>query len=194
MLKKNKHRYRKVVIIIAKNGKEPQKEKDTTRINGEIRAKECRLIDETGEQMGVVSVAYALETAEERGYDLVEIAPGSDPVVCRIMDYGKFKYEKQKKEKENKKNSKQQQLKEMKFRCGIGDGDYQTKKKHIARFLEQGSKVKITIMFRGREMSHADIGVELLDRLTRDLEGVADVVSAPNLEGRNMSMVIVPSK
>lgn len=163
------------------------------RVNEQIdRYGSCRLIDEDGEQLGIFGVGAALERAEEAGLDLVEISPNADPPVCRIMDYGKFKYERQKKEKENRKNSKVNAVKEMKFRCRIGDGDYETKKKHIIRFLESGSKVKITIMFRGREMSHPEMGIEILDRLSSDLEDVAVVVSKPSMEGRNMLMTIAP--
>ena len=170
--------------------------KDTNyRVNDQIdRHGSCRLIDENGEQLGIFGVGAALERADEAGLDLVEISPNADPPVCRIMDYGKFKYERQKKEKENRKNSKGAALKEMKFRCRIGDGDYETKKKHIIRFLEGGSKVKITIMFRGREMSHPEMGIEILDRLAADLEDSAVVVSKPSMEGRNMLMTIAPKR
>ena len=152
----------------------------------------CRLIDADGLQVGIMGVNTALEMAYDAGLDLVEIAPDADPPVCRIMDYGKYRYEQQKKEKAIKKGSKQSAIKEMKFRCRIGEGDYNTKKKHIERFLDAGSKVKVTIMFRGREMSHPDIGMELLEKLTDDLEGKCSVVQAPRLEGRNMTMVVAP--
>ena len=163
------------------------------RVNEQInRYGSCRLIDAEGNQVGVFGVGAALDMADEAGLDLVEIAPNADPPVCRIMDYGKFKYDRQKKEKENRKNSKSQQVKEMKFRCGIGEGDYNTKKKHIVRFLDSGSKVRIAIMFRGREMSHPELGLEILDKLATELEDKANVVQSPKVEGRNMTMVIEP--
>lgn len=171
-----------------KNNKE-----EVTLINEQIKATECRLIGEDGDQIGIIDVSEALKIAYDSGYDLVEISPNSSPVVCRIMDYGKFKYEKQKKQKENKKNAKKQQTKEMKFRCGIGIGDYNTKKKHISKFLADGNNVKITIMFKGREMSHPEIGVEILDKLVAELEDEACVLQKPSLEGRNMTMVISPA-
>lgn len=180
------------MITIAKRDNTSNRREDDTRINSRITARECRLIDENGDQMGIMATRDALDIADERGYDLVEISPNAEPPVCRIMDYGKFKYEKQKKARDNRKNSKQTQTKEMKFRCRIGDGDYNTKKKHIERFIADGCNVKVTIMFRGREMSHPDIGLELLTRLSDDLEGKVSVISAPNMEGRNMTMVIAP--
>lgn len=166
--------------------------KNEVRINEQIDAAQVMVIAQDGEKLGVLGIDEAQAAADESGLDLVEVSGNSTPPVCRIMDYGKYKYEQQKKEKENRKNSKQKQLKEMKFRCNIGDGDYETKKKHIIRFIEAGSPVRITIMFRGREMSHPEIGMEILDKLTGDLEGLVNVQAAPKMEGRNMTMTIVP--
>ena len=164
------------------------------RVNDQIdRYGSCRLIDEEGNQLGIFGVAAALERAEEAGLDLVEISPNAEPPACRIMNYGKFKYERQKKEKENRKNAKAQQMKEMKFRCGIGSGDYETKKRHIIGFLNSGNKVRITIMFRGREMTHPELGIEILDKLSAELEDLANIVQKPKMEGRNMTMVIEPA-
>jgi translation initiation factor IF-3 len=171
-------------------------QKDTQyRVNDQIdRYGSCRLIDDEGNQLGIFGVAAAIEKAEDAGLDLVEIAPNADPPVCRIMNYGKFKYERQKKEKENRKNSKAQQVKEMKFRCAIGAGDYETKKRRIVSFLESGNKVRITIMFKGREMSHPELGIEILDKLSTELEGLANIVQSPKLEGRNMTMIVEPQR
>lgn len=164
------------------------------RINEQIRADKVMVIDADGQKMGVMDIDDALRFAYDKDLDLVEVSASSTPPVCRVMDYGKYRYEQQKKDKENKKNSKRQQLKEMKFRCRIGEGDYETKKKHIIRFIEAGSPVRITIMFRGREMSHPELGVEILDKLARDLEGLVNVQSKPKMEGRNMTMTVVPAK
>lgn len=168
--------------------------KNEARINEQIDAAQVMVISSDGEKLGVMDVERAQDIADEAGLDLVEVSANAQPPVCRIMDYGKFRYEQQKKAKENKKNSKQKQLKEMKFRCNIGDGDYETKKKHIVRFIEAGSPVRITIMFRGREMSHPEIGMEILDKLVDDLEGLVNVQAAPKMEGRNMTMTVVPIK
>jgi len=134
----------------------------------------------------------ARRIAEDQGYDLVEIAPNANPPVCRIMDYGKYKYDQAIKAKQARKNQSKIETKEMKFRPKIDVGDYTTKKKHVLRFLEQGNKVKITIMFRGREMSHPDQGLSILERLADDLKDVAVIESAPKMEGRNMHMLIAP--
>jgi len=162
------------------------------RLNDEITVRECRLIDFEGNQMGVFSTAQAKRIAEEAGYDLVEIAPNATPPVCRIMDYGKFKYDQAIKAKQARKNQSKIEIKEMKFRPKIDVGDYTTKKKHVLRFLEAGNKVKITIMFRGREMAHPDQGLSILERLADDLKDVAVIENAPKMEGRNMHMLIAP--
>lgn len=150
------------------------------------------MISSEGEQMGIYPVSQAQRIADEAGLDLVEIAPNADPPVCRIMDYGKFKYDQAIKAKQARKNQKKIEVKEIKFRIKIDVGDYETKKKAIIRFLEAGNKVKITIMFRGREIAHNKLGIELLARLADDLKDVAVVESQPKMEGRNMHMMIGP--
>ena len=162
------------------------------RLNEEISVKECRLIGYDGSQMGIVSIEEAQRMADSGGYDLVEIAPSADPVVCRIMDYGKFKYDQAIKAKQARKNQSKIETKEMKFRPKIDVGDYTTKKKHILRFLDAGSKVKITIMFRGREMAHPEQGLNILERLAEDLKELAVIETQPKMEGRNMHMLIAP--
>ncbi|WP_435051318.1 translation initiation factor IF-3 [Actinobacillus suis] len=166
------------------------------RLNDEIRGvKEVRLTDENGEQVGIVSIQDALARAEDAELDLVEISPNAEPPVCRIMNYGKFIYEKEKAAKEQKKKQKVVQIKEIKFRPGTDDGDYQIKLRSILRFLEDGDKVKITVRFRGREMAHQDIGLDVLERVKTDTAEVAVVESAPGkLEGRQAVMVIAPKK
>ena len=162
------------------------------RLNDEITARECRLIDFEGNQLGVFSVREAQRVADDAGLDLVEIAPNAEPPVCRIMDYGKFKYDQAMKAKQARKNQTKIEVKEMKFRPKIDIGDYTTKKKHVLRFLEAGNKVKITIMFRGREMAHPDLGLSILERLADDLKDVAVIENQPKMEGRNMHMLIAP--
>ena len=142
--------------------------------------------------MGIYPTVQARRIAEDQGYDLVEIAPNADPPVCRIMDYGKYKYDQAIKAKQARKNQSKIETKEMKFRPKIDVGDYNTKKKHVLRFLEDGNKVKITIMFRGREMSHPDQGLSILERLADDLKDVAVIENPPKMEGRNMHMLIAP--
>ena len=144
--------------------------------------------------MGIYPVEHAQRIADDEGYDLVEIAPQAEPPVCRIMDYGKFKYDQAIKAKQARKNQSKVETKEMKFRPKIDIGDYTTKKKHVLRFLEAGSKVKITIMFRGREMAHPEQGRIVLDRLAEDLRPWATVEQQPLMEGRNMHMLIAPIK
>ncbi len=142
--------------------------------------------------MGIYPTVQARRIADDEGLDLVEIAPNADPPVCRIMDYGKYKYDQAIKAKQARKNQSKIETKEMKFRPKIDIGDYTTKKKHVLRFLDQGNKVKITIMFRGREMSHPDQGLSILERLADDLKDVAVIESQPKMEGRNMHMLIAP--
>lgn len=154
-----------------------------------------RLTGLEGEQLGIVSLDEALLKAEEAGVDLVEISPNAEPPVCRIMDYGKFLYEKSKATKEQKKKQKVVQVKEIKFRPGTDDGDYQVKLRNLIRFLEDGDKVKITLRFRGREMAHQQIGIEMLNRIKEDLIELAVVESYPSrIEGRQMVMVLAPKK
>ena len=162
------------------------------RLNEEITARECRLIGFDGEQMGIYPVVQAQRIADDEGLDLVEIAPMADPPVCRIMDYGKFKYDQAIKAKQARKNQSKIETKEMKFRPKIDVGDYTTKKKRVLRFLDGGNKVKITIMFRGREMAHPEQGLTILERLADDLKDVAVIENQPKMEGRNMHMLIAP--
>ena len=162
------------------------------RLNDEITARECRLIGFDGAQLGIYTVAQAQRVADDQNLDLVEIAPNAEPPVCRIMDYGKFKYDQAIKAKQARKKLTKVEIKEMKFRPKIDVGDYTTKKKHVIRFLEAGSKVKITIMFRGREMSHPEQGLSILERLADDLKDVAVIENQPKMEGRNMHMLIAP--
>ena len=149
------------------------------RINEQITARECRLIGYDGAQMGIYMVTEAQRVADNAGLDLVEIAPNAEPPVCRVMDYGKFKYEQAIKAKQARKNQSKIEIKEMKFRPKIDVGDYTTKKRHVIRFLEDGCKVKITIMFRGREMAHPEIGLSILERLADDLKDIATIEQQP---------------
>ena len=162
------------------------------RLNEAIRVKECRLVAYDGSQLGIYPIEQAQRIADNEGYDLVEIAPQAQPPVCRIMDYGKFKYDQAIKAKQARKNQSKIETKEMKFRPKIDIGDYTTKKKHVMRFLAAGSKVKITIMFRGRETSHPEQGLSILERLADDLKDVAVIENQPKMEGRNMHMLIAP--
>ena len=162
------------------------------RLNEQITVRECRLIGFDGTQLGIYPVAQAQRVADDQGLDLVEIAPNAEPPVCRIMDYGKFKYDQAIKAKQARKNQSKIETKEMKFRPKIDVGDYTTKKKHVLRFLSAGNKVKITIMFRGREMAHPEQGLSILERLADDLKDVAVIENAPKMEGRNMHMLIAP--
>jgi len=163
-------------------------------VNDRIRSAQVRLVGPDGSQIGVLKIADARRIANELELDLVEVAPGAKPPVCRLMDYGKFKYEQSQKEREGRKKNVANILKEMKMRPKIDPHDYGTKKGHIVRFLEAGHKVKVTIMFRGREMAHTNRGAMVLQRLAEDLEGLAKVDQMPNLEGRNMTMVLSPVK
>ena len=167
---------------------------DATRINGEITATTCRLIGVDGSQLGLFGIRDAQRVADEQGLDLVEIAPNAEPPVCRVMDYGKYKYQQAMKAKQARKNQSRVEVKEMKFRPKIDVGDYETKKGHVMRFLKKGARVKITIMFRGREMAHPEQGLNVLERLAADLKPYATVESAPKLEGRNMLMLLAPIK
>lgn len=153
-----------------------------------------RLIGADGEQIGVVSTRDALSRAEDEGLDLVEISPNAEPPVCKIMDFGKFMFEQQKKASAARKNQKQMQVKEIKFRPGTDEGDYKVKLKKLMSFLEDGDKVKITLRFRGREMAHRELGLELLNRVQADLDELGTVEQRPQLEGRQMVMVLGPKK
>ena len=161
-------------------------------INEEIRDKEVRLIDEEGNQLGVVPVREALAMARERNLDLVKIAPQAKPPVCKILNYGKYRFEQIKREKEAKKNQRITQIKEVKFRPNIEDHDFETKIKNAERFLKDGDKVKVTIMFRGREITHPDQGRILCDRAAERLADTATVERAAKVEGRNMTLILAP--
>lgn len=164
------------------------------RINERIRVPEVRLVGPNGEQVGIVRVEDALRLAAESGLDLVEVAPNSRPPVCKLMDYGKFKYEAAVKAREARRNQTHTVVKEMKLRPKIDPHDYQTKKGHIERFLKQGDKVKVTIMFRGREQSRPELGYRLLQRLAEDIDELGFVEFAPKQDGRNMVMVVAPHR
>ncbi|AGF46781.1 translation initiation factor IF-3 [Candidatus Kinetoplastibacterium desouzaii TCC079E] len=166
----------------------------TSRINGEIRVPEIRLIGIDGEQLGIKKIAEALQLSEDLGIDLVEIAPNAIPPVCRLMDYGKFKYKEQKRLAEAKSKQKTIQVKEIKFRPSTDDGDYNVKLRNLRRFLEEGDKAKVSLRFRGREMAHQEIGMVLLERIRSDLVDYALVESMPKLEGRQMVMMLAPKK
>ena len=169
-------------------------ERDTTRINERIRVPEVRLINEKGEQVGVVKIDDALEYARERDLDLVEIAAEARPPVCRVLDYSKYKYEQEQKKKAARKHQQQVTIREMKLRPKIATHDYETKKGHILRFLKQGQKVKVTIMFRGREMAHPERGEALLRKVADELAEFGTVEQHPSQEGRNMTMVMAAVK
>jgi translation initiation factor IF-3 len=164
------------------------------RVNDRIRAPEIRLIGADGENVGVVTPARAMQLAEEAGLDLVEISPSATPPVCKIMDFGKFKYETQKKEAEARKKQKIIEIKEVKFRPNTDTHDYEVKMRNVMRFLEDGDKVKVTLRFRGREMAHQDLGRILLDRVAEDVKEIGKVESMPRVEGRQMVMMIGPTK
>ncbi|MEF8753655.1 MAG: translation initiation factor IF-3 [Accumulibacter sp.] len=164
------------------------------RVNEEINAPEVRLIGADGEQLGIMSVRAALALAEDAGVDLVEIAPMAQPPVCRIVDFGKFKYQEQKRQHEQKLKQKQVQVKEVKLRPGTDENDYQIKLRNMTRFLEEEDKVKVTLRFRGREMAHQDIGMRQIERIRADLQELALVEQMPKMEGRQMVMVLTPNK
>ncbi|WP_461183074.1 translation initiation factor IF-3 [Virgibacillus kimchii] len=163
-------------------------------VNEKIRAREVRLIDSTGDQLGVKSKQEALEIARKRDLDLVLVAPNAKPPVCRIMDYGKYRFEQQKKEKEARKKQKVINVKEVRFTPGIGDHDFETKLKNARKFLSKGDKVKAAVRFRGRAITHKDLGREVLDRFAEEVKDIATVESKPKMEGRNMFMMIAPVK
>ena len=165
--------------------------KDTPRINEEIRARELRVVGPENEQIGIMSGREALALAEEKHLDLVEIAPNAKPPVARIMNYGKYRYEQQKREKEAKKKQKIVTLKEVKLRPHIEDHDFYVKMKNASKFLGEGNKVKVTIMFRGRELSHPELGMAVLTRFAEELKETASIEKAAKLEGRNMTMILV---
>jgi translation initiation factor IF-3 len=161
------------------------------RVNRQIRAREVRVIAANGDQLGIMSIEEAMRVSEEQGLDLVEVAAMSRPPVCRIMDYGKFKYTQKKKQKGTRQAS--QQMKEVKLRPKTEEHDYQVKLRHVVRFLTEGHKVKMTVRFRGREMAHKDIGLEMLNRISKDAGDLAVVAAPPLMEGRLLQMVLAPS-
>jgi len=166
--------------------------RDGPRINEEIGVMRVRLVDERGNMVGVVGRSEALQMAADAGLDLVEIAPNADPPVCKILDYGKFKYEEQKKKNEARKKQKIIEVKEIKLRPSIDDHDYQVKMRSMNKFIEEGDKVKVTMRFRGRELAHQDLGMNVLMRVKEDLDGIAKVEQMPRMEGRQMTMVVAP--
>ncbi|HEY1723499.1 MAG TPA: translation initiation factor IF-3 [Magnetospirillaceae bacterium] len=161
-------------------------------MNTEIDVKSIRLIDADGEMVGVVSIREGLDMAAEVGLDLVEVSPTADPPVCKILDFGKYKYEIQKKKNEARKKQKVIDIKEIKLRPNIDDNDYNIKMRNMRKFLEEGDKVKITLRFRGREMAHQDLGIKVLDRVREGLDDLAKVEQFPKMEGRQMVMVMAP--
>ena len=167
---------------------------DIVRINEKIRADAVRLIGPDGEQVGIVSVPEALSYADRLNLDLVEVAPMASPPVCKVMDYGKYRYEQEQKAKEARKRQTTISIKEIKLRPKIDDHDFDTKKGHVERFLRKGDKVKLTIMFRGRELVHPHLGERLLRRMAEDLADIGEVESEPNLDGRNMVMMLAPKR
>lgn len=164
------------------------------RINEEIKAKEVRLISPDGEQLGILPLREGLRMAQEKELDLVEISPNAKPPVCRIMDYGKFKYEQSKREKEARKKQKIISVKEVKIRPNIEDHDLEVKTKNALKFLKEGDKVKVTLMFRGRELAHAELGKQLLNKMAESAKELAIVERLPKVEGRNMVMILAPKQ
>jgi translation initiation factor IF-3 len=170
----------------------PPVQKDGPRVNEEIRVREVQLIDQTGHNHGPVETRFALEKAQEAGLDLVEIAPNSSPPVCKLLDYGKYKYQAQKKAAEARKKQKVVEVKEIKLRPMIDDHDYDVKMRSMRRFFEEGDKVKITLRFRGRELAHQELGYKLLNRVRDDVIKMAKVEQEPRFEGRQVVMVLAP--
>ncbi len=168
--------------------------RDDTRVNDQIDARQVRLVDEQGEMIGVVGIEDALARAEEAGLDLVEIAPNATPPVCKILDYGKYKYESQKRANAARKKQRTIEVKEIKMRPSIDPNDYNIKMKKVQSFLEEGDKVKLTMRFRGREMAHQDLALRLLDRVREDVGARAKIEQMPKMEGRQMVMVMAPTK
>ena len=165
-----------------------------TRINDRIRARDVRLVDPDGLQLGIRPLPEALQLARQLDLDLVEVAPQANPPVCRIMDYGKYKFDEAQKAKESRRKTTSVGIKEMKYRPKIGIGDFDTKTRQVKKFLDEGHKVKVTIMFRGREVFHPELGKKILDRVAVEVDGMARVESDPRLDGRNMVMVLAPDK
>lgn len=179
--------------IARENTNAPVRDDDGPRINEEIRVKEVRLIDENGDNRGVVSIREALQIAEDAGLDLIEISPQATPPVCKVLDYGKYKYEAQKRKAEAKKNQKVIEIKELKLRPMIDKHDYEVKVKQAKKFLEEGNKVKFTMRYKGREMNTAELGKAVLDRLMEDLDGLCRMEAEPKMEGKQMMMIVGPA-
>ena len=169
-------------------------ERDTTRINERIRVPQVRLIGAEGEQLGIVDIADALKRAQDADLDLVEVAPDARPPVCRVLDYSKYKYEQEQKQKAARKHQQNITVREIKFRPKIAEHDYDTKKNHVERFLKHRDKVKVTIMFRGREVTHPERGEMILNRLADELGDLAIIEQRPTQDGRNMTMMLAPAK
>ncbi|MCP4472323.1 MAG: translation initiation factor IF-3 [Gammaproteobacteria bacterium] len=165
-----------------------------SRLNEEITAPEVRLIAEDGEQKGIMPLEEAQRMADEAGVDLVELVPDAEPPVCRLMDYGKFRFQQKKKLHDQRKKQRQVHIKEIKFRPGTEDGDYQVKLRKLGEFIEIGDRVKVTVRFRGREMAHMELGTQLLKRVEEDTREIASVDQFPQSEGRQMTMLLVPKK
>ena len=184
--------HQRTTVIARRPHNAPPQRETGPRINDRIRAPEIRLIGADGENVGVVTPARAMQMAEEAGLDLVEISPTAVPPVCKIMDFGKFKYETQKREAEARKKQKIIEIKEIKFRPGTDIHDYDVKMRSVVKFLEEGDKVKVTLRFRGREMAHQELGLELLKRVEADVAEIGKIESFPRLEGRQMVMMVAP--
>jgi len=191
-LPKHEHHIRKKSIVRRPHSAPPSRDTGP-RVNENIICSEVRLIGSDGDNVGLVSPEKALELSEEAGLDLVEISPNASPPVCKIMDYGKYKYEQQKRESEARKNQKIIEVKEIKFRPGTDTHDYEVKMRSVTKFLEKGDKVKITMRFRGREMAHQELGRELLERVAADVEDYGKIENIPKMEGRQMTMMIGPT-
>lgn len=182
------------IAIRRGRGRPQQPEAPKDRINSAITSPEVRLVAADGEPLGVVTIQEAFDAAQEAGFDLVEITAKANPPVCKIMDYGKYLYQQQKKQHDAKKNQKQVQLKEVKFRPGTEEGDYQVKLRNLVKFLNNGDRVKVTIWFRGREITHKELGLKMLERIRDDIQEVATVEQMPKMEGRQMQMMVAPTK
>ena len=191
-----KNHLKREVCVIASPNMRPRREvpQDSVRRNEMIQAREVRVIGADGDQLGILSRNDAIVAAKEAGMDLVEVASNVVPPVCRIMDYGKFKYEQQKKKQEAKKRQTVVQIKEIKVRPKTDDHDYETKVRHVRRFLEAGDRCKVTVFFRGREIVHKDRGISILERVVQDLADIAKVEQEPRAEGRTLQMLLVPKK
>lgn len=183
---------RRIAVIARRPHNAPPQRDTGPRVNEKIRASEIRLIGADGENVGVVHPAKAMDMAAEAGLDLVEISPNANPPVCKIMDFGKFKYEQQKRESEARKKQKIIEVKEVKFRPNTDTHDYDVKMRNVFKFLENGDKVKVTLRFRGREMAHQNLGRELLERVAEDIKDIGKVENMPKMEGRQMIMMIGP--